>query len=233
VPFPKTILMIEDDQSTRDLVRMACQGQNFTLVEAENGEKGMEILGKNPPDLVLLDLNLPGVSGMDVCRQLRSDGTQVPIIMITGKSDTIDVVVGLEVGADDYVTKPFEVRELVARMGAHLRRAEQAVATQQPKTRFEFPGLTIDMNSRQVWRDGREVVLTLTEFNLLSLLASQAGQVVSRGELLRKVWGYEIEIETRTVDAHIYRLRKKIERDSEKPSYIHSVPGIGYRFVAE
>jgi DNA-binding response OmpR family regulator len=153
--------------------------------------------------------------------------------MITGKTDTIDVVVGLEVGADDYVTKPFEVRELIARMGAHLRRSEQTVAVQQPKTRFEFPGLTIDMNSRQVWRDGKEVVLTLTEFNLLSLLASQAGQVVSRGELLRKVWGYEIEIETRTVDAHIYRLRKKIERDSEKPSYIHSVPGIGYRFVAE
>jgi DNA-binding response OmpR family regulator len=193
----------------------------------------MEILNKSVPDLVLLDLNLPGLSGMDVCRQLRAEGTQVPIIMITGKTDTIDVVVGLEVGADDYVTKPFEVRELIARMGAHLRRSEQTVAVQQPKTRFEFPGLTIDMNSRQVWRDGKEVVLTLTEFNLLSLLASQAGQVVSRGELLRKVWGYEIEIETRTVDAHIYRLRKKIERDSEKPSYIHSVPGIGYRFVAE
>lgn len=233
MPFPKTILMIEDDPSTRDLVRMACHGQNFNLVEAENGEKGMEILAKATPDLVLLDLNLPGLSGMDVCRQLRSEGTQVPIIMITGKTDTIDVVVGLEVGADDYVTKPFEVRELIARMGAHLRRSEQAVTYQQPKTRFEFPGLTIDMNSRQVWRDGNEVVLTLTEFNLLSLLASQAGQVVSRGELLRKVWGYEIEIETRTVDAHIYRLRKKIERDSEKPSYIHSVPGIGYRFVAE
>ena len=233
MPFPKTILMIEDDAPTREVIRMACVGQNLNLVEAENGERGMELLGKSDPDLVILDLNLPGISGMDVCRQMRADGTQVPVIMLTAKNDTIDVVVGLEVGADDYLTKPFEVRELLARVGAHLRRSEQAVAQQQPKTRFEFPGLIVDMNSRQVWRDGKEVALTLTEFNLLSLLASQAGQVVSRGELLRKVWGYEVEIETRTVDAHVYRLRKKIERDSDKPHYIHSVPGIGYRFVAE
>jgi len=222
MPFPKTILMIEDDAPTREVVRMACVGQNLNLIEAETGEKGMEMIEKSEPDLVILDLNLPGVSGMDVCRQLRADGTH-----------TIDVVVGLEVGADDYLTKPFEVRELLARVGAHLRRSEQAVTQAQPKTRFEFPGLIIDMNSRQVWRESQEVALTLTEFNLLSLLASQAGQVVSRGELLRKVWGYEVEIETRTVDAHVYRLRKKIERDSEKPHYIHSVPGIGYRFVAE
>lgn len=233
MPFPKTILMIEDDAPTREVVRMAMAGQNLNLLEAETGEKGMELLTKSEPDLVILDLNLPGISGMDVCRQMRAEGTQVPVIMLTAKNDTIDVVVGLEVGADDYIPKPFEVRELIARVGAHLRRSEQSVAQQQPKTRFEFPGLTIDLNSRQVWRDGTEVNLTLTEFNLLSLLASQAGQVVSRAELLRRVWGYEIEIETRTVDAHVYRLRKKIERDSEKPQYIHSVPGIGYRFVAE
>jgi DNA-binding response OmpR family regulator len=213
--FPKTILMIEDDAPTREVVRMAMLSQNLNLIEADTGEKGMEMIEKSEPDLVILDLNLPGVSGMDVCRQLRADGTQVPVIMLTAKNDTIDVVVGLEVGADDYLTKPFEVRELLARVGAHLRRSEQAVSQAQPKTRFEFPGLIIDMNSRQVWREGKEVALTLTEFNL------------------RKVWGYEVEIETRTVDAHVYRLRKKIERDSEKPHYIHSVPGIGYRFVAD
>ena len=229
----ETVVMIGEAGPTRDGDRRAVVGQTLTMIEADSGEKGMEMIEKSEPDLVILDLNLPGVSGMDVCRQLRADGTQVPVIMLTAKNDTIDVVVGLEVGADDYLTKPFEVRELLARVGAHLRRSEQAVTTQQPKTRFEFPGLIIDMNSRQVWREGKEVSLTLTEFNLLSLLASQAGQVVSRGELLRKVWGYEVEIETRTVDAHVYRLRKKIERDSDKPHFIHSVPGIGYRFVAE
>src|SRR2546430_15639646 len=193
MPFPKTILMIEDDAPTREVVRMAWVGQILTLIEAETGEKGMEMIEKSEPDLAIVDLSLPGVAGMDVCRQLRADGYHVPVIMLTAKSATIDVVVGLEVGADDSLTKPFEVRELLARVGAHLRRSEKAVSQAQPKTRFEFPGLIIDMNSRQVWREGKEVALTLTEFNLLSLLASQAGQVVSRGELLRKVWGYEVE----------------------------------------
>ncbi len=173
--------------------------------------------------------HLCGMSGLDVCRRLRAEGARVPIIMLTAKSDTIDVVVGLELGADDYVTKPFEVRELMARIGAHLRRSEIS-AQEQPRDRFEFPGLTIDLGRRQVFRDGEEVMLTLTEFNLLALLASRPGQVMSRGELLRRVWGYEVEIETRTVDAHVYRLRRKIEPDAEKPTYIHSVPGIGYRF---
>ena len=122
-----------------------------------------------------------------------------------------------QLGADDYVTKPFEVRELMARIGAHLRRSEIS-AQEQPRDRFEFPGLTIDLGRRQVFRDGEEVMLTLTEFNLLALLASRPGQVMSRGELLRRVWGYEVEIETRTVDAHVYRLRRKIEPDAEKPN---------------
>jgi DNA-binding response OmpR family regulator len=181
------------------------------------------------PDLIILDVNLPQMSGIEVCRRLRNEGSRVPIIMLTAKSDTIDKVVGLELGADDYVTKPFEVRELLARIGAHLRRSEIS-AQEAPKDRFEFPGLTIDLGRRQVFRDSEEVLLTLTEFNLLALLASRPGQVMSRGELLRRVWGYEVEIETRTVDAHVYRLRRKIEPDPEKPTYIHSVPGIGYRF---
>jgi DNA-binding response OmpR family regulator len=158
----------------------------------------------------------------------------VPIIMLTAKSDTIDKVVGLEVGADDYVTKPFEVRELMARIGAHLRRSDaDAAGEASSKSRREFPGLVIDISRRQVWRDGVEVILTVTEFNVLALLTSRPGQVFSRSELLRDVWGYDVDIETRTVDAHVYRLRKKIEVDSEKPQYVHSVPGIGYRFSVD
>ncbi len=224
----KTILIVEDDQPSREVVRLACQAQNHTLIEAVNGTDGLAAAREGNPDLIILDVNLPGMSGLDVCRRLRSEGSRVPIIMLTAKSDTIDVVVGLELGADDYVTKPFEVRELMARIGAHLRRSEIS-AQEAPRDRFA--GLTIDLGRRQVFRDGEEVLLTLTEFNLLALLASRPGQVMSRGELLRRVWGYEVEIETRTVDAHVYRLRRKIEPEAEKPTYIHSVPGIGYRFA--
>ena len=230
MPLPKTILMIEDDVATRDLVRLGCIGQNLTLVEAGTGEQGLELLETVDPGLVILDLKLPGMTGLDVCRQMRSEQARLPIIMLTARSDTLDIIVGLEVGADDYVTKPFAVRELLARVVAHLRRNEQAVV-QPSKIFLEFPGLRLDLDSRQVWREGNEVNLTLTEFNLLAWLASQAGQVISRGELLRRVWGYPVEIETRTVDAHVYRVRQKIERDSDKPRYIQSVPGVGYRFL--
>lgn len=226
----KTILIVEDDAPSREVVRLACTAQNHTLIEAATGTDGLEMARESSPDLVILDVNLPGMSGLDICRRLRADGSRVPIIMLTAKADTIDVVVGLELGADDYVTKPFEVRELMARIGAHLRRAE-ITPQEQPRDRFEFPGLIIDLGRRQVFRGGEEVLLTLTEFNLLALLASRPGQVMSRGELLRRVWGYEVEIETRTVDAHVYRLRRKIEPEPDKPTYIHSVPGIGYRFA--
>jgi len=223
------VLFVEDEQALQMTVGDRLRNEGYAVDYAANGDEGFEKATQLPFDLIILDVNLPGMSGLDVCRRLRAEGARVPIIMLTAKSDTIDVVVGLELGADDYVTKPFEVRELMARIGAHLRRSEIS-AQEQPRDRFEFPGLTIDLGRRQVFRDGEEVMLTLTEFNLLALLASRPGQVMSRGELLRRVWGYEVEIETRTVDAHVYRLRRKIEPDAEKPTYIHSVPGIGYRF---
>ena len=230
----KNILIIEDDEQTRQVVRLAVQAQNFSLIEARSGDEGLEKARTENPDLILLDINMPGMSGLDVCRKIRADGSLVPIVMLTAKSDTIDKVVGLEVGADDYVTKPFEVRELVARIGAHLRRGEaMASGHAGDQSRREFPGLVIDLNRRQVWRDDEEVVLTVTEFNVLGLLTSKPGTVFSRSDLLREVWGYEVDIETRTVDAHVYRLRKKIEVDSERPRYVHSVPGIGYRFSAD
>jgi DNA-binding response OmpR family regulator len=229
----KTILIIEDDAPSREVVRLSMQSQAYRLVEAITGDEGLEMARVEQPDLILLDINLPGMSGLDVCRKLRAEGSLVPIIMLTGKADTIDKVVGLEVGADDYVTKPFEVRELVARIGAHLRRSEAVSDVVPNKTRREYPGLVIDIGRRQVWRDGSEVRLTVTEFNVLALLSGRPGQVFSRSDLLKEVWGYEMDIETRTVDAHVYRLRKKIEVDSERPRYIHSVPGIGYRFAVD
>jgi DNA-binding response OmpR family regulator len=234
VPGTKNILIIEDDAQSRQVVRLATEAQSYTLTEASTGDEGLELARASDPDLILLDINMPGMSGLDVCRKLRAEGSLVPIIMLTAKSDTIDKVVGLEVGADDYVTKPFEVRELMARIGAHLRRSDaDAAGEASSKSRREFPGLVIDISRRQVWRDGVEVILTVTEFNVLALLTSRPGQVFSRSELLRDVWGYDVDIETRTVDAHVYRLRKKIEVDSEKPQYVHSVPGIGYRFSVD
>jgi two-component system response regulator MtrA len=229
----RRILIIEDDPVTRQLVRVAVEPQNYELLEAPTGDDGLSLARSEDPDLILLDINMPGMSGLDVCRKLRAEGSLVPIIMLTAKTDTIDKVVGLEVGADDYVTKPFEVRELVARIGAHLRRSEAVEVSKPAQTRREFPGLVIDVSRRQLWRDDAEVQLTVTEFNVLALLSARPGQVFSRGDLLREVWGYDMEIETRTVDAHIYRLRKKIEVDSERPRYIHSVPGIGYRFAVD
>ena len=234
MPGTKNILIIEDDAQSRQVVRLATEAQSYTLTEASTGDEGLELARASDPDLILLDINMPGMSGLDVCRKLRAEGSLVPIIMLTAKSDTIDKVVGLEVGADDYVTKPFEVRELMARIGAHLRRSDaDAAGEASSKSRREFPGLVIDISRRQVWRDGVEVILTVTEFNVLALLTSRPGQVFSRSELLRDVWGYDVDIETRTVDAHVYRLRKKIEVDSEKPQYVHSVPGIGYRFSVD
>ncbi len=234
MPGTKHILIIEDDAQSRQVVRLATEAQSYILTEASSGDEGLELARASDPDLILLDINMPGMSGLDVCRKLRADGSLVPIIMLTAKSDTIDKVVGLEVGADDYVTKPFEVRELMARIGAHLRRIDaDAAGEASSKSRREFPGLVIDTSRRQVWRDEVEVILTVTEFNVLALLTSRPGQVFSRSELLRDVWGYDVDIETRTVDAHVYRLRKKIEVDSENPQYVHSVPGIGYRFSVD
>src|SRR4030088_1573640 len=160
MPGTKNILIIEDDEQSRQVVRLAMQSQSYLLTEATTGDEGLEIARSEHPDLILLDVNMPGMSGLDVCRKLRAEGSLVPIIMLTGKADTIDKVVGLEVGADDYVTKPFEVRELMARIGAHLRRSDADAAGEATnKARREFPGLVIDISRRQVWRDDVEVIL--------------------------------------------------------------------------
>jgi DNA-binding response OmpR family regulator len=182
------------------------------------------------PDLVLLDWVLPDVSGVEVCRQLRRQGLDAPILMLTGRTSKVDVIVGLEVGADDYITKPFDSRELAARVGAHMRRmARGAGGHREGLLRVGL--VEIDTEGRRVRVDEREVRLTMTEFNLLALLASNAGRVLSRAQLLEKVWGYLAEVDNHSVDPHIQRLRKKLASGGSPGVELEAVPGLGYRLT--
>jgi DNA-binding response OmpR family regulator len=224
-----TVLVIDDDPSMRDLLGMLAHQNGFTLQFAENGADGLRIAEQTDVDLILLDLNLPGLPGFDVCRRIRAAGVEVPIIMVSASHDKVDVVVGLEIGADDYISKPFEVRELAARINAKLRRQRSSQSQVRPG-RLKFPGLIVDIGRHEVLRDGDPVSLTPTEFDLLALLSASPGRVISRSEMIQKVWGQGADLDLRSVDAHVYRLRRKIEPDGPRPTYIHAVPGIGYRF---
>src|SRR6202048_4522756 len=227
----RRILIIEDEAFIRKAIRMACEKEGYEVVEAENGIEGLRLTETAKPDLLLLDLMLPDVSGFDVCREIRKSGSRLPIIILSAKTEEIDVVVGLEIGADDYITKPFRTRELLARIAAHLRKARQEEEAVN-QGRLEFKDLAIDLNERRVFHDSNEVLLTHTEFDLLAFLASNAGKVLSREKILNHVWGYEYPIETRVIDVHIRNLRRKIEQDPSHPFFILAVPGIGYRFTS-
>jgi DNA-binding response OmpR family regulator len=211
-------------------VRSAVAQDGYQVVEADTGAEGLRQVEALRPSLVLLEVTLPDASGFDVCRELRRKDTAVPVIMMSSRSDEIDAVVALEIGADDYVVKPLRLRELAARIAAHLRRTrmESAEAT---RNRLEFRDLVIDVNERRIYRAGLEVELTHTEFDLLTFLASNAGKVLSREKILNSIWGYEYPIETRVIDVHIRNLRRKIEGQPSRPYYILAVPGIGYRFT--
>ena len=224
-----SVLVIDDDPSMHDVLTVLGHQHGFVIQFADDGLDGVRVAEQTDVDLILLDLNLPGLTGFDVCRRLRSAGVEVPIIMVSGSSDPVDVVVGLEIGADDYITKPFEVRELAARINAKLRR-QRASQTQVRPGRLKFPGLVVDIGRHEVLRDGQAVTLTPTEFDLLALLSASPGRVISRTEMIQKVWGQGADLDLRSVDAHVYRLRRKIEPDGPRPTYIHAVPGIGYRF---
>jgi two-component system response regulator MtrA len=224
-----TVLVIDDDPVMWSMMAMLGREYGFAVKTASDGIEGLALAEQSDADLIVLDLNLPRMTGLDVCRRLRSAGIEVPIVMVSANHDTVDIVVGLEIGADDYVAKPFEVRELAARISAQLRRQRRSTAQVRPG-RLKFPGLIIDFGRHEVLRDGEVVALTPTEFNLLALLASRAGRVVSRSEMIQQVWGQGAELDARSVDAHVYRLRRKVEPAGEHPTYIHAVPGIGYRF---
>ncbi len=226
----RKVLVAEPDAATRRDIRHACEQDGYQVVEAESGAETLRQVEQVRPTIVLLEVTLPDAAGFDVCRELRKVDRSVPVIMMSSRSDEIDVVVALEIGADDYVSKPLRLRELVARMAAHLRRSRLESA-ETTRSRLEFRDLVIDVNERRTYKGSKEVELTHTEFDLLTFLASNAGKVLSREKILNSIWGYEYPIETRVIDVHIRNLRRKIETQPSRPYYILAVPGIGYRFT--
>lgn len=222
----KKILVVDDEPKIVDLVRAYLEKQGYSVVEAHTGRQGLEAAARDRPDLVILDLNLPEIDGLDVFRRLRA-GSNVPVIMLTARTDDVDKLLGLELGADDYVTKPFSPRELAARVKAVLRRAngEQIGADE-----IRFGDLVIDLRAHSVILRDQDIVLTPTEFKLLEVFARNPGRVFSRSELLDLAQGYAFEAYERTIDVHVKNLRQKIEMDPQRPRCIVTVYGVGYRF---
>lgn len=225
----QTILLVDDDEELGQGLEVHLLRDGYKVIRATRGQAGLDLAREHRPDLILLDVNMPGTSGLDVCRELRKQGMTTPIIMLTARSEEIDKVLGLELGADDYVTKPFGVRELVARIRARLRR-EPASAPER-ETSYRFEDIEIDFDKCRVTRAGAAVELTPKEFDILRLLVRNRGQIVSRDQLLSEVWGYQVLPNTRTVDNHILKLRQKLEPQPGSPKYILSVYGEGYKFV--
>ena len=230
VESARKVLIVDPDGPTRREVRAACEQDGYQVLEAEGATEALRQVEQSHPNLILLEVTLPDGAGFDVCRELRKLDPAAPVIMMSSRSDEIDVVVALEIGADDYVSKPLRLRELVARMTAHLRRT-RFESLEAMRSRLEFRDLVIDVNERRTYKSGKEVELTHTEFDLLTFLASNAGKVLSREKILNSIWGYEYPIETRVIDVHIRNLRRKIESQPSRPYYILAVPGIGYRFT--
>ena len=220
---PSRILVVDDDHAIAEMVGIVLRGKGFDVVTAPDGASALDAFDRVGPDLVLLDLMLPGMDGIEVCRELRRR-SGVPVIMLTARSDTSDVVEGLEAGADDYLTKPFEPDELVARIRARVRRA--AAPTTE---RLSIGDLRIDVDGHEVRRGDRVIPLTPLEFDLLVQLARKPWQVFTREALLREVWGYRHSADTRLVNVHVQRLRAKVEKDVEHPRVILTVRGVGYR----
>jgi len=228
----KIILVVDDEKDIVELVAYNLEREGYQIAKAYDGHQALRYIRENQPDLVILDLMLPGISGLEICRLIRKkpETEGLPIIMLTAKSDSVDKIMGLEIGADDYLTKPFNVRELLARVRAVLRRWEIR-AELEDVDKVSFKGLAIDFRTYEVTVEGKKVDLGPTELKLLRFFIMNPGRVYTRDQLLDHVWGNESFVEPRTVDVHVSRLRAAIEQDKENPEYILTVRGIGYKFA--
>ena len=219
-----SILVVDDDQDLAEMLGIVLNGAGIAVDLVSRGDEAVEVFRNSQPDLVLLDIMLPGLDGIEVCREIRKQSTRVPIVMLTAKSDTHDIVKGLEAGADDYMVKPFKPSELVARIRTRLRRTGGNI-----NGNLTIGDLSIDIVEHTVMRGGKEIPLTRLEFDLLVALAKEPGRVFTREALLSEVWGYRHSTDTRLVNVHVQRLRSKIEHDPENPTIITTVRGIGYK----
>jgi two-component system response regulator MtrA len=217
------VLVVDDDPALAEMLSIVLRGEGFDTAVVSDGPRALPAVRELRPDVVLLDLMLPGMNGIDVCRAIRAE-SGVPIVMLTAKSDTVDVVLGLESGADDYVIKPFKPKELIARIRARLRRTDA-----EPAEFLAIGEVGIDVPAHQVTRDGAHISLTPLEFDLLVALARKPRQVFTREVLLEQVWGYRHAADTRLVNVHVQRLRSKVERDPERPEVVLTVRGVGYK----
>lgn len=230
MPRPK-IAIVEDDEDITELLKLHLENNGFQVMAFSNGHDGLEYVQSEKVDALVLDINLDGLNGLEVCRQLRAEGHQLPILMLTARTEEGDKVSGLETGADDYMTKPFSVREFVARIKAVLRRSTIQNEHQAAQTPIRVRDFELNPFIRKVTLNGERIQLTPKEFDLLFLLASNPGVTFDRADLLNKVWGYNFEGYEHTVNSHINRLRAKLETDPAKPTYVLTTWGVGYRFA--
>ena len=232
----KTILIVEDEQNIVDILSFNLSREGYDTLEAYDWNTGLQLALEQNPDLILLDLMLPGMNGFDVCRKIREAGSAVPILMLTAREEEADKVLGLELGADDYITKPFAMRELLARVKANIRRVAMAPAQlpqagSEPGKRLDLGRVVVDLEGATVYKDGRALELTQREYDLIRFLASQPGKVFSREALMEHVWNYEGYVgDVRAVDVAVRRLREKIEDDPASPKFILTKRGMGYLF---
>ena len=225
------VLLVEDEEALRLFIGDSLRREGYEVEYADSGPEGLRMATQLPVDLVLLDIMLPGKDGFEVCRAIRAAGKSAPILMLTARGQIEDRVKGLKIGADDYVTKPFNMGELMARVGALLRRANIGAGEQRPGGVYQFGPIQVDLRGTRVTRHGKPVNLSAREFQLLRFLIEHRGQTLSRDVLLRDVWGYGVKIYTRTVDVRIANLRQQLEEDPKQPRYILTVQGLGYKFM--